>query len=442
MNITQFTIEEVRCFAERQTFEIRPLTFLVGENSTGKTTALACFHTLAEFFSSGDSNFNLDPYSMGIFGNIVRRSTNKEKFFTMGFSISDAGGTLGFSAKYIEKEGGLEPFMESSIVRFDDGGVAFDYKVSEERQRLPLEYCRQGSEFRVSMDAADAKYFRPFSFLDTQAAREAENGLDAKSGLIEFVKGKSRQHESLSVLGGIMKEPIVLSSSPVRSKPKRTYEPGRELFDPEGSDVPTEMMLIEANSPEEWDYLKPQLERFGEASGLFQRLSINNLGRTKGGPFQLMVKVRGPTVSLLDVGYGVGQVLPILVNVLSIAGLQGRGRGAVMPVYSLMQQPEVHLHPKAQAELSSLLAQLASKTNQSFIVETHSDYMVDRARIEIMKGNIGADDVSLIYLEPKKNIVKVHNISFDEMGNMIGVPPKFRDFFLRESSRLMGFEDS
>ena len=48
MNITQFSIEEVRCFAERQNFEIRPLTFLVGENSTGKTTALACFQALAD----------------------------------------------------------------------------------------------------------------------------------------------------------------------------------------------------------------------------------------------------------------------------------------------------------------------------------------------------------------------------------------------------------
>ena len=49
MSITQFTMEEVRCFSERQTLEIRPLTFLVGENSTGKTTALACFHVLADY---------------------------------------------------------------------------------------------------------------------------------------------------------------------------------------------------------------------------------------------------------------------------------------------------------------------------------------------------------------------------------------------------------
>ena len=57
MNITQFTMEEVRCFSERQTLEIRPLTFLVGENSTGKTTALACFQVLDRLFARQGNGF-------------------------------------------------------------------------------------------------------------------------------------------------------------------------------------------------------------------------------------------------------------------------------------------------------------------------------------------------------------------------------------------------
>jgi len=61
MNITQFTIEEVRCFAGRQHFNIRPLTFLVGENSTGKTTALACFSILSRFLKDGEVDFNSPP---------------------------------------------------------------------------------------------------------------------------------------------------------------------------------------------------------------------------------------------------------------------------------------------------------------------------------------------------------------------------------------------
>ena len=106
-----------------------------------------------------------------------------------------------------------------------------------------------------------------------------------------------------------------------------------------------------------------------------------------------------------------------------------------------LQQPEVHLHPRAQAELSSLLATLASEGNRVFLVETHSDYMIDRARVEIRKGNIRPEDVSLIYLEPRGNVAKVHNISFDKMANMEGVPPHYGEFFLKEYRQLMGFED-
>ena len=62
------------------------------------------------------------------------------------------------------------------------------------------------------------------------------------------------------------------------------------------------------------------------------------------------------------------------------------------------------------------MVKLANDSNRSFIVETHSDYMLDRARIEIIRGNIRPEDVSLIYFEPKGRIVKVHNISFDKMA--------------------------
>ena len=67
--------------------------------------------------------------------------------------------------------------------------------------------------------------------------------------------------------------------------------------------------------------------------------------------------------------------------------------------------------------------------------------MIDRARIEIRKGNIRPEDVSLIYLEPKQRSVKAHNISFDRMGNLVGTPTHYGEFFLKETDRLLGFED-
>ena len=207
----------------------------------------------------------------------------------------------------------------------------------------------------------------------------------------------------------------------------------REFNDPEGSDVPLLLMQAKTIRKGSWEKLKAQLVEFGKQSGLYQNIDIKNLNRGLGAPFQLKFKVRGPNSNITDVGYGVSQILPILVHIL--------GTNPHETNFSLLQQPEVHLHPKAQAELSSLLAKLASQSNRSFIVETHSDYMLDRARIEIIRGNICPEDVSLIYFEPKGNIVKVHNISFDKMANMVGVPPHYGEFFLKESKRLLGFKD-
>ena len=150
-----------------------------------------------------------------------------------------------------------------------------------------------------------------------------------------------------------------------------------------------------------------------------------------GDPFQLQIKVNGPRANVIDVGYGVNQLLPILVRLFN----------ADSEMAFLMQQPEVHLHPKGQAELSSLLAALVKQRGHRFVIETHSDAMINRARIEIMNKRIKPDDVSLIYLEPAGNSVNVHNIGFDEQANLLGAPNGYRDFFLNESDKLLGFVD-
>jgi len=396
---------------------------------------------LADFLSKGEVDFNLDPYSMGVFGDILRRSKRTEKSFKIGFSFTDSGGSFELVVVFVERKGGVEPYLSSAVLTFDDGEIVFEFRDSTRGSRKPVQYYGQESKFRICMDSAEAVYFRIFSLLTTLTARGTEGQSEVKSAIVNYVDRKFKQHRGLSILGSLANEPTVLSSSPVRSRPKRTYDPMRESADPEGSDAPMTLMLLESTLPDKWHSMKQHLVRFGELSGLYQRIEVKNLGDSRGAPFQLAVKVRGPTVSIAHVGYGISQILPILVRILDYGGIRNQDRGRPMPAYFLLQQPEVHLHPKAQAELSSLFAQLASIGNHSFVIETHSDYMIDRARIEIRKGNVKADDVSLIYLEPKKNVVKVHNISFDKMGNMIGVPPHFREFFLLESDRLMGFED-
>ena len=428
MNITQFTMEEVRCFGERQTLEIRPLTFLVGENSTGKTTALACFQVLANYLRNRVVDFNAAPYAMGIFKDLVRNSRRKEKAFKLGFTYKHNNQDVKWTIEFSQKKGGFEPVVSAIKVKFSDGSIVFKIEDELELEAHLTAFDAKQNHYRVS--CGNDIFTTLFLDMSLDFLRAEPDG---KTALAKYLKARGPGVSSGYQPWDIWDSVSVFSTSPIRSRPKRTYDPTREFDDPEGSDVPMYLMRIEASDKKNWEALKKQLVDFGRNSGLFENIDVKNLGRSLGAPFQLKVKVRGPNANIADVGYGVSQILPILVNIL--------GSNPHEMNFSLLQQPEVHLHPRAQAELSSLLAQLANEGNRSFIVETHSDYMLDRARIEIIRGNIRPEDVSLIYFEPKGRIVKVHNISFDKMANMAGVPPHYGDFFLKESKRLLGFKD-
>ena len=138
----------------------------------------------------------------------------------------------------------------------------------------------------------------------------------------------------------------MFSTSPIRSRPERTYDPTREFKDPEGSDVPMYLMRIEATQKKDWEVLKTQLVEFGKNSGLFQNIEIKNLGRSLGAPFQLQVKVRGPKANIIDVGYGVSQILPILVQILnpSISKSTRRTPQSPFPYYNNLKSTCIQEH--------------------------------------------------------------------------------------------------
>ena len=145
-------------------------------------------------------------------------------------------------------------------------------------------------------------------------------------------------------------------------------------------------------------------------------------------PFQLQVGIAGKKSVLPDVGYGVSQVLPVIVEVIT-------NRDAD---FILLQQPEVHLHPKAQAALGTMFANLTSSSLvRNLIVETHSDYVIDRVRLAIAEGTVKPDNVALLYLEKTGRMTRVHQICFDNNGSVIDPPPTYREFFMREELRLL-----
>ena len=167
---------------------------------------------------------------------------------------------------------------------------------------------------------------------------------------------------------------------------------------------------------------------------MFDEITIKKLGRGDGDPFQVQIRkygkrAKGSRHNLIDVGYGVSQVLPVITELLRPDG----------PRMFLMQQPEVHLHPSAQAALGSLFCTVAA-TDRQIVVETHSDHLLDRVRMDVRdrKAKLKPEDVSILYFERTGLDVTIHSIRIDEQGNIIDAPNGYRQFFMEETARSLG----
>ena len=169
----------------------------------------------------------------------------------------------------------------------------------------------------------------------------------------------------------------------------------------------------------------PFLADMGKKLGLWSAVHVDRRLDERGA--QVFVDAPSGRFNLLDVGYGVHSLLVILGFIYRSA------HGAIL----LLQQPEIHVHPRAQAALARWMAE----SGRSFMIETHSDHFVDRFRICVMKGTLAPNELSIVYFEPTADgkRSRMHSISVDSRGNLEGAPDGYRSFFLEETRSLLGF---
>ena len=452
---TDLILRDVRCFGGEQRGRLRPITLLVGENSTGKTTFLGCYGALLRMLSTFGVldellDFNQEPFAMGSFRDIVRSRrgpSGRINEFQIGLALETQRSGLPYDRlTAIFGEEGSQPTI--GCLRFQFGSESF------------LELQRNddgGASFRVAgraLQKVDASFNQAVAMLplimwrvDESDSMHRVTGPPGLKPIFEYLRSirsplrdGERRSSSWRDPGLIANLPELIPIAPLRSKPKRTYDPVREAASPEGEHIPMLMMRLNRKEKDHWDSLHDDLVEFGGDAGLFSDIKVRRHGRQMSDPFQLQVKVRsGPYANIVDVGYGISQSLPILVDIMAANDRPSRPNRRERTF--LLQQPEVHLHPRGQAQLASLFIQAFKKRGNRFLIETHSDYIVDRVRISVRQGLLKPDDVSILYFEPNGNAVNIHNMGLDDDGNLEGAPPGYREFFLRETDQLLGFAD-
>ena len=224
----------------------------------------------------------------------------------------------------------------------------------------------------------------------------------------------------------------IFACAPVRSNPSRVYSPKDEIRSPDGTHIPQTLFKIKESDEKRWQKIKAGLEEFGRVSGMFTAINVARYRSSGSSPFHINVTRNGKQSNIMDVGYGVSQALPILTDLIDSPNKSG----------FLFQQPEVHLHPQAQAALGSFFVDyLAESQGSTIVAETHSDYLIDRVRLSVKNGKIRPDDVSILYFESVGTGTIAHQMSIDLEGNIQNVPIGYRNFFIKEQMTLLGISD-
>lgn len=172
----------------------------------------------------------------------------------------------------------------------------------------------------------------------------------------------------------------------------------------------------------------PQLRQLKDALRQLKLLGTLRTSRLQGGSFEVRVATsHSPaTYPLPDVGFGVGQLLPILVADFQLP------KGGTLAI----SQPEIHLHPSVQADFADYVVRRSKSAKNRYILETHSEYLINRLRLLVARGAIKSEDLSVIYLTNDGSRTAMHQIEFVSDGRIMGAPDDFFQTYMVDTMDL------
>ena len=417
--ISRLSLQDVRCFAEPQEVDLGKITLLVGENNSGKSTFLGClaaFARLASFHDLRDppigrpGPFDQWPYRLGDFSTIARDDADA---FVLDGTLDGRQHTRVRFA-FGTREG--HPSEQSAEIHFRAPSGA-PRRLAVARELGPTEIWRVGADdFSLPIPHADLSY-REISTWLSQAVRY---------GLLPYQGDPSTYRKRLAATADAEPQArFARLTNFLRTMPFDA-EPGAVESSPPAPPSRRRRYETDPLGAADIERLRLTLARAGNRLGLFFDVDVQRDPGTQGYELRFMQAKRWR--NLVDVGYGVHAVLPVLT------AMGAKSHEAVF----LLQQPEVHLHPSAQAEL----AQVMAESQHRFVIETHSDHLIDRFRICVMQGVMAPEALRIAWFQrdPNHNRTRVHNICVDPDGNLVGEPPEYGTFFTAETNRLLGID--
>lgn len=466
--LKSITLENYKCFKEKTTIDIAPLTVLCGVNSSGKSSILKSLLMLKQSYENespyNEMLFTGDYVDNGFFNDIIYHENTENLKDGDTFKISntfilrDNADESGYS---LRKRQDSSSFRELKRIYYKKGGAVdcFELKVTLEIAKhihrtneilssIENNYIKNFS-LEVKLKSKDIYILSKSSELtitkinskDDRIYKISYNNLpnnygDPKTGYFICACYFSKMHLSNIYQKQMNDEvkairPILLSIcnivalqyngidfiAPLRHNPERNYliKGNVDSVGITGENAPMLLAKIQANNiwtdiycPYNNIYTPNENNQcYISYLNLLQQwmdyLSLGTIELRGNGSF-VNLNISGHSIA--DVGFGVSQTLPILLQGIYMYKDQTL----------LLEQPEIHLHPEMQLQMADFLITLA-KHERNIILETHSDHIVNRIIKRIMENPNLVDDnntiIRIIFLDkansftPRKTDIKI-----------------------------------
>lgn len=411
--ITQLGLKNFKSWREANV-DFAPITAIFGTNSSGKSSLLQALLLIKQTVESADREIVLQTQGDGTtprLGGVVDLLHKRDKLASLDLRIEWVS-QFPFHSELVE----FERFLLESRIALNQDGFA---EVTE------LRYKALGRNIHPEQLVATSKGIRL-----TQAGQELDfpaGGDQPRLTLWRIPSSWLLRHPSLDQFASTLQLRLLaqLKNSsfigPLRLSPQRSYSDSDAAPSSVGYDGGSTIAVLIASmksgtnviaSVSEW------LGRLGLADS-FDVRATDEARRTYSG----FIQCSGQEVLLPDVGFGISQILPILVECLATR------RGSTV----IIEQPELHLHPKAQAELADFFIFVAKDRGVQLIIESHSEHLLQRLQRRLAEGPlvenglpISPEDVALYFTRLESGESKLDRLEMDEYGNIKNWP---KDFF-------------
>jgi len=431
--LTELTLKNFKSWRSVNAMRLGRVTGLFGSNSSGKSSIIQALLLLKQTLESPDRSLPLhfggvhDYAELGLFKDVI-----------WSHKISES---MKFSFKWnLTNTLGLENPEDPTDILFQDNKLAFTSEIyAQDGEKLKVrkfaynfgekEFAYTRKDKGNSYQLSPTKLGLPFRFIRC-SGRAWE--LPQPFKFHGFPDQTFSYYQNTKFLLDFQVELEKLFShiyylGPLRDYPKRRYiwsgsEPvdvgqrGERAIDAilaardRGADI------RRGHNMQHWTLDRMLAHRLKEM-GLIHSFSVERITES-GNLYQVKVQKNpgSAEVLLTDVGFGVSQVLPVLVLCYYVP------EGSTI----ILEQPEIHLHPSVQSHLADVFIDVALNRKVQIIVESHSEHLLNRLQLRIAEEKISHDDITLYFCEISGNTSSLTTLETDIFGNILHWP---KDFF-------------